>query len=61
MYKRLNVTFINSISETKQNMVGHFLDSRATINDEPTQVLRLAGLAYLVSDVLQGRVMTVNF
>lgn len=49
---RLDVAFINSMGEGKRPLVAHFLESEATVDDEPTQALKTARQVVVVSDVL---------
>lgn len=50
--KRLDIAFINSLGESKREVVDHFLSSVADLVVEPAQGLKLAKETYLYSDVL---------
>jgi 6-phosphogluconolactonase/glucosamine-6-phosphate isomerase/deaminase len=50
--KRLNLAFINSMGESKRNIIQHFRESQAAVQDEPAQALKSAKRTYLYSDVL---------
>lgn len=52
LVEKLDIVFINSLGETKRELVRHFLNSKENIYDEPTQALKLAKHCYLASDVL---------
>lgn len=49
---RLNIAFINSMGQAKRPLVQHFLQSKSSINAEPTQSLKTAKKTLLYSDVL---------
>jgi 6-phosphogluconolactonase/glucosamine-6-phosphate isomerase/deaminase len=50
--RRLNVIFVNSFGESKRELVQHFLKSKETVINEPTQILKEAQRTILVSDML---------
>lgn len=52
LIRKLDVAFINSMGESKRELVQHFLKSQAKVMSEPTQVLKQAKKTVLCSDVL---------
>jgi 6-phosphogluconolactonase/glucosamine-6-phosphate isomerase/deaminase len=49
---KLQTAFINSYGESKKPLVEHFLESDATIVDEPTQCLKRAAHLFVYSDTI---------